>query len=122
VSEPMSVVVKEIRTMKNSNEIITFILGKPFETSQKVTSSFQLKTIVYSLHSVAICRGVSPVISYNAVHNMKKGYINILNCWQSVECVFQIKEPNKSICSKCVLLSRALASKVSRYVNKVLEK
>lgn len=67
--EPKSVVVKEVQAMKNYNEISKFILGKPLETSQKVTSSFQLKTIVYSLHSLAICHGVSPEISYNAVHN-----------------------------------------------------
>ncbi|KAF0751081.1 Uncharacterized protein FWK35_00013066 [Aphis craccivora] len=85
--------------------------GKLFETSQKVTSSFQLKTIVYSLYSLVICRGVSPEISYYVVHIMKKGYINILNYWQSVECKFQIEEPNKSICSKCILLSRAQLSK-----------
>jgi len=88
-------------------KLVQFIIGKLFETSQKVTSSFQLKTIVYSLYSLVICRGVSPEISYYVVHIMKKGYINILNYWQSVECKFQIEEPNKSICSKCILLSRA---------------
>jgi len=77
--EPRSVVVKEVRVMKNYNEISQFILGKPFESTQKV-SKFQLKTIVYSLYSLAICRGVSPEISYYAVHIMKKGYLNILNC------------------------------------------
>lgn len=36
----------------------------------------------------------------------QKGYINIINRWQSVECNLKIKEPYNNMCSKCCLLSR----------------
>ncbi|KAF0715349.1 Uncharacterized protein FWK35_00028535, partial [Aphis craccivora] len=113
--EPRSVVVKEVRVMKNYNEISQFILGKPFESTQKV-SKFQLKTIVYSLYSLAICRGVSPEISYYAVHIMKKGYLNILNCCKvalasKVSRLSKDKGKNKSL---SILLSSEKRKKVIR--------
>lgn len=110
-------VVKEIRVKMNQNEVCSFILGKQFGTPQKIFSILQLKTFIKNFQSLTICCNILPSVYYNNVQTMKKGYINILNCWQSVECKRQIEDSNGNICSNCLLLRISLTSKVSRYVN-----
>jgi len=114
--EPRPTVVKEIRLYKNHSEVDSLILGKQFAVSQNMISVIQLQTIVDDFHSLAICRGIPPIIAHNVVDTMKNGYINVINRWQSKECKLTIEKPNENICSKCCLLSRALSEKVVRYL------
>lgn len=114
--ESKSIVFKEIRLEKNKHEVVSLILGKQFGTPQKVTSILHFQTIIDNFHSLVICQGISPMKTHSVVCTMKKGYINLLNRWQSVECKLKIEEPNKNICSKCYLLCRALSEKVLRYL------
>jgi len=69
--EPRSTVVKEIRLYKNHSEVVSLILGKKFAVSQNVISVIQLQTIVDDFHSLAICRGIPPIIAHNVVDTMK---------------------------------------------------
>lgn len=114
--EPWPTVVKAIRWYKNHSEVVSLILGKQFAVSQNVISVIQLQTIVNDFHSLAICRGIPPIIAHNVVDTMKNGYINVIHRWQNKECKLKIEKTNENICSKCCLLSRALSENVVRYL------
>jgi len=111
---PRSLVVKEIQTTKNCNEIKCFFMNEEVCVLQPISSSEQLLNFATEFFSPFSCFGVPFEVQFNDIKAMKKGYKNILNRWQSILCQKKI-DTGWNCCLKCDQLRKALVMKAVRY-------
>lgn len=107
-------IVRELRISKNSNEIRSYILGKEIRAPQLISSMEELTDFTTSFFESLICTGVPCFPGRNAIiQNMKFGFKNVLDRWQSKDCL-KIREEAASMCSSCDTLRHAVEVKFSR--------
>lgn len=88
----------------------TLVLGREF-SCREITSIVELIALVTEFSDMSICHGIR--WTSDDVKTSKYGRKNILNMWQSVNCLIKF---DRSICDECTQLEKALTAKDLRYV------